>query len=150
VDHNINTGQWAALDYKTSSEPPDPKDHRTKSGWVDLQLPLYRELLATIGIPRELLQLGLIALPAQADLARIKLAGWTPAQLDEAVDLAGRIVAQVKAARTPADFAPSGKPPLGDDPLVEAMHGIGIRGLAPLAPCDAVATSIATAAGGAA
>ena len=150
VDQNIRTGQWAALDYKTSSQPSDPKDHRTKSGWTNLQLPLYRELLATIQIPRESLLLGLIALPAQPDLAGIQLTDWSQDQLNEAVDVAAIIVAEVKAARSPAEFAPSGKPPLGDDPIVEAMHGIGIRGVAPTAaPNDALATQ-ATTVGGAA
>jgi len=150
VDQNIRTGQWAALDYKTSSEPSDPQDHRTKSGWVNLQLPLYRELLATIDVPRDMLQLGLIALPAQPDLARIQLADWSQDQLNEAVDVAARIVAEVKAARSPADFAPSGRAPLSDDPLIQAMHGIGIRGLAPNAPPDAVSTTHAATVGGAA
>jgi RecB family exonuclease len=150
VDQNLSTGQWAALDYKTSSEPPDPKKHLAKAGWIDLQLPLYRELLATIGIPRDTLQLGLIALPAQPDLARIQLAGWSQDQLDEAVVAAAGIVAEVKAARSPADFVPSGKPPLGDDPLVQAMHGVGIRGLAPNAPPNAVPATHAATIGGAA
>ncbi len=150
VDQNIRTGQWAALDYKTSSEPSDPRDHRTKSGWVNLQLPLYRELLATINVPRDTLQLGLIALPAQPDLAAIQLADWSQDQLNEAVEVAARIVTEVKAARSPADFAPSGKAPLSDDPLVQAMHGIGIRGLAPAAPPDAApATHVATVGGAA-
>ncbi len=150
VDQNIRTGQWAALDYKTSSQPSDPKDHRTKSGWTNLQLPLYRELLATIQIPRESLLLGLIALPAQPDLARIQPAEWSQDQLDEAVKIAAEIVAEVKAARTPADFAPSGKPPLGDDPLVQAMHGLGIRGLARVMPTDAVSSPAPATIGGAA
>lgn len=150
VDFNGRTGQWAALDYKTSSEPSDPKDHRTRSGWVNLQLPLYRELLATIDIPRDGMQLGLIALPAQPDLAQIKVADWSTDQLDEAIEVARSIVALVKAARTPADFAPSGKPPLSDDPLVQAMHGIGIRGIAPLSPREADAASVPATVGGAA
>jgi hypothetical protein len=150
VDQNIRTGQWAALDYKTSSEPSDPRDHRTKSGWVNLQLPLYRELLATINVPRDTLQLGLIALPAQPDLAAIQLADWSQDQLNEAVEVAARIVTEVKAAQRPADFAPSGKAPLSDDPLVQAMHGIGIRGLAPSAPPDAVPATHAETVGGAA
>ena len=150
VDQNIRTGQWAALDYKTSSQPSDPKDHRTKSGWTNLQLPLYRELLATIQIPRESLLLGLIALPAQPDLAGIQLADWSQDQLNEAVDIAAIIVAEVKAARSPADFAPSGKPPLSNDPLVLAMHGIGIRGVAPMASSDDAPTTQATTVGGAA
>ena len=150
VDQNIRTGQWAALDYKTSSQPSDPKDHRTKSGWTNLQLPLYRELLATINVPRDTLRLGLIALPAQPDLARIQLADWSQDQLTEAFDVASTIVADVKAARSPADFAPSGKPPLSDDPLVEAMHGIGIRGSVPDAATDGAPDTYVAAVGGAA
>ncbi|MBM4052361.1 MAG: hypothetical protein FJ270_06440 [Planctomycetes bacterium] len=150
VDQNIRTGQWAALDYKTSSEPADPSKHRTRSGWTDLQLPLYRELLATIDIPRDTLLLGLVALPAQPDLAQINLAEWSEDQLAEAVDMAATIVAKVKAAQSADDFVPSGKPPLSDDPLVQAMHGIGVRGLAPAAPDAAAATQDATMIGGAA
>jgi hypothetical protein len=130
VDHHAASGAWAALDYKTSSEPADPNAHRTKNGWNDLQLPLYRELLANIGIPRDQLQLGLIALPAQAELAAITLAEWPLDIVDEAVEIAGKIVHQVQSARTSSDFAPSGERPMGDDPLLLAVHGIGMRGLA--------------------
>jgi hypothetical protein len=130
VDHHAASGAWAALDYKTSSEPADPNKHRAKDGWDDLQLPLYRELLASIGIAREQLQLGLIALPAQAELAAITLAAWAPEVVDEAIKRASEVVHEVQSKRTAGDFAPSGKRPMGDDPLLMAVHGIGMRGLA--------------------
>jgi inactivated superfamily I helicase len=149
VDHHAASGAWAALDYKTSSEPADPNKHRAKDGWNDLQLPLYRELLASIGIPRDQLQLGLIALPAQAELAAITLAEWSPEIVDEAVEIAGEIVHQVQSARTMHDFAPSGKPPMGDDPLLLAVHGIGMRGLAQAGPTAADTTTDVPVGGGA-
>jgi hypothetical protein len=47
------------------------------------------------------------------------------------------------------DFAPSGKPPMGDDPLLLAVHGIGMRGLAQAGPTAADTTTDVPVGGGA-
>jgi hypothetical protein len=91
----------------------------------------------------------LIALPAQAELAAISLAEWSPEIVDEAVEIAGEIVRQVQSARTSSDFAPSGERPMGDDPLLLAVHGIGMRGLAQAGPTAADTTTDVPVGGGA-
>ena len=50
IDRHEDTGQWRVIDYKTSNaaNPPE-KVHRRGSKndrhWVNLQLPLYRQLV---------------------------------------------------------------------------------------------------------
>jgi hypothetical protein len=77
------------------------------------------------------------------------LAEWSPEIVDEAVEIAGEIVHQVQSARTMHDFAPSGERPMGDDPLLLAVHGIGMRGLAQSGPTASDTTTSVPMGGGA-
>jgi len=93
IDHNASTGEWAVLDYKTgnSVDPPD-KTHRTGKDpdrrWVDLQLPLYRLLLAGIvddegrplvdtkAVEQGDVRFGYISLPKKKEDCEFMLADW--------------------------------------------------------------------------
>jgi ATP-dependent helicase/nuclease subunit B len=92
----------AALDYKTSAEAPDPeRAHRMRDGrWIDLQLPLYRVLLRSIGIEVAPDQLGYFALPSNPDAAGLCLAHrWDDATVLAAEDEARRIARLIEAGR---------------------------------------------------
>jgi len=63
IDVHSATGETVIFDYKTSDAGDSPeKTHQQSGAWVDLQLPLYRHLAASIGIT-EPVRLGFIALP---------------------------------------------------------------------------------------
>lgn len=123
IDVHERSGQRAILDYKTGNSVPDPdKAHRKQGDWIDLQLPLYTELVRPLA-PQGELVLGYVALPSEAKHVGFKLAGWTPAELAEARGVAERVVRDVRAGRF---FE------LGDfrafDPIVSAIAGEGFLG----------------------
>jgi ATP-dependent helicase/nuclease subunit B len=119
----------AALDYKTSSEAPDPdRSHRRRDGrWIDLQLPLYRVLLRSIGIAVAPTRLGYFALPSNPDAAGLRMAhGWDEAVVSDAEEEARRIARLIEAGQFDDDG--SWRP----DPERHAfapIWGVGMRGL---------------------
>ncbi len=118
----------AALDYKTAAEPGDPEaEHRKGSGeWKDLQLPLYRVLLRSIGLEVTPQRLGYCSLPSNPSRTEIRLTGgWDDAFAAEAEAEAERIAALVAAG----DFAGDGAwRPKATDPFAQAWC-VGMRGL---------------------
>ncbi|MDA1106705.1 MAG: PD-(D/E)XK nuclease family protein [Planctomycetota bacterium] len=129
VDFNEQTGQWAAIDYKTSGDAATPDGHQSgrtnNKNWIDLQLPLYRELLASTGLAREHITLAIAALPADGDRSVMTPATWDAAALDEAVALGADVVHRIKAG----DFAPTATS-LSEGDTLRPIYGIGIQGLA--------------------
>ncbi len=130
VDFNERTGQWAAIDYKTGSDAATPEDHRSgpanNKKWIDPQLPLYRELLAATGVPRESITLAIAALPADGALTAIRAAAWEPAELERAIALAADVVRRIQGG----DFAPAATT-LSEWDLLRPIYGVGIQGLVP-------------------
>ncbi len=95
IDQHLTSKEWRILDYKTSETAEKPETtHRTREEWVDLQLPLYRLLVRSIGIDGDL-QLGYIHLPG--DLSRIgcSIASWELADLESAELKAMEIAADI-------------------------------------------------------
>jgi len=87
---------YQALDYKSSRKADGPnKVHRSREEWKDLQLPLYRVLLRSIGIEVPSNGLGYVLIPPQASLCRVAIAPWTDADIEVAEAEAARIVAIV-------------------------------------------------------
>lgn len=131
VDVNERTGEWIALDYKSSQEPFQAKDHLPASGkskgqWKNLQLPLYRVLLRAVEPQARDLRVGIISLPAHSDATQfVAPSHWTADDFSNAEQTAAEIVARVQAG----EFTPSGRAPSDKDPLVQALFGKGIRGL---------------------
>ena len=93
IDHHEAFG-YQALDYKTGKTAKGAKaSHWTsRRGWIDLQLPLYRALLRSIGIDVPASGLGYILIPAAGDDCGFDIASWTDADLVEAEDEAAEIV----------------------------------------------------------
>jgi RecB family exonuclease len=112
IDVNEDSGQRMIFDYKTSDKATKPEAaHRKRSGeWVDLQLPLYRHLVAGLGIA-EPVGLAYIVLPK--DLARVGhlTADWAEDDFRSADEAAANVVRGVRAERfwppaeTPPDFS---------------------------------------------
>ena len=96
IDVHEKTGERLLLDYKTadSGKSPDqahragPRDGKS---WVDLQLPLYRQLARAMDIDR-IVDVGYVLLPKSPETAGVSLAGWGETELAEAEAEAARIV----------------------------------------------------------
>lgn len=103
VDLNQKTGQVAILDFKTkdSAEKPE-KVHRPRGEWIDLQLPLYRKLLAAvrnIDLPSDWemrIALGYVVLPKDRAEVGALLAEWSEEDLREADAAAERIAVAIR------------------------------------------------------
>lgn len=134
IDHHPATGRWAIFDYKTGDRGKDPERvHRRKRGgnrvWVDLQLPLYRRLLAgivgddgTLLVPEEArsqVELGYILLPRDLEQAGSSMADWTEEDLAEAEEVARAAVRQLRTGVFSFDREAAGYP----DEAIDALTG---------------------------
>ena len=100
IDYHPESGRWQVLDYKTSTRGKTPEQsHRTAGEWVDLQLPLYRHLLADVpGIgDHNLVDVGYFNVPARVEEIGIRTADWTAADYDAADATARDVVRKVRA-----------------------------------------------------
>lgn len=100
IDHHPQTGRWQVLDYKTSARGRTPEEsHRRAGAWVDLQLPLYRHLLAEVpGIgDAALVDVGYFNVPARVEEIGIKTPTWTEADYAAADETAREVVRRVRA-----------------------------------------------------
>ena len=106
IDHNASTGELALLDYKTGNSTLDPDYGYSKreGRWIDLQLPLYRQLLGAIedehcrtivntkAIDKNNVRLGYISLPKKTDNVKFELAKWNEKDLSLAEEEARDVV----------------------------------------------------------
>ena len=102
IDVHPASGAWRIVDYKTGDKGDDPLHTHGGHGkpWKNLQLPLYRQLVAplrpellALGARNEQPELGFIVLPhaAPPEPAFWRPAVWTPAELDAALAEARRV-----------------------------------------------------------
>ena len=111
-------GRRAILDYKTSDSGRAPEStHRKREQWIDLQLPLYRHLAASIlGISTEelgtaasgRLLLGYCTLPKDADKAGFQWASWDDQAWQEADEVARQVI---RSLRQELFWPPTDPPP---------------------------------------
>jgi RecB family exonuclease len=96
IDVHEATGAWSILDYKTSFLAKDPAGvHRKRSGWRDLQLPLYTLLAAELGhetVPT----LGYFNLGKDEAGTGVRETGWTREDLDSAFEAAREVVVRIR------------------------------------------------------
>lgn len=101
IDHNLQTGAWRILDYKTSdsAKSPEQQHHGGKAisdAWQDLQLPLYRHLAGQRGIGCNV-ELGYFVLPRDPREAGVLTAGWGAEHLASAIEEARSVVKRIRA-----------------------------------------------------
>lgn len=83
------------IDYKLQEKTKAPDQaHRDKSGWIDLQLPLYRHLAASLLDPAAAPELAYVTLASDGEVAH-RPATWDAAALESADAEARRIIAAV-------------------------------------------------------
>lgn len=108
IDVNARTGKRVVFDYKTSDTARRPRDaHQKRGEWVDLQLPLYRHLVSSLGIEGPV-ELGYILLPKDTSRVEYCFAKWSDEELAAADALADNIARSVRDERfwPPTDPAP--------------------------------------------
>ena len=94
VDEHPQLG-FRLLDYKTSDAGHKPeKTHVRRGEWIDLQLPLYRQLIEPLGVTDA--ALGYINLPKDPADAGLKLAQWSADELGLAMRVRDLVVMQVR------------------------------------------------------
>jgi len=110
IDVHQATGRRIVLDYKTADrgETPERSHRRPKTGWIDLQLPLYRHLARALGIEGPV-ALGYIVLPKDVGRLGLLAAEWTDDDLADADETARRVVRDIRAGKfwPPADPPPA-------------------------------------------
>jgi ATP-dependent helicase/nuclease subunit B len=123
VDRHRETGRLRVLDYKTGDEPADPeRSHHVGRGtgrWIDLQLPLYRHLLASqLGVPETSIEVGYVRLARSATAPIFKtIERWGEEVYAAAIDKAREVVRAIRARRFPmAD------PPAHPDAFSNLLH----------------------------
>ncbi len=138
IDHNPDTGEWAIFDYKTGDHGETPeethrKGRRNNKEWVDLQLPLYRRLLAGIldghlepVVPEaawDRVRLGYILLPRDLDKVGLAEANWSEDDLALAYDTAARVIRRLRSE--PFHYDPDSKR-YRDDELNALLGRLGL------------------------
>jgi hypothetical protein len=112
IDIHERDRKLRILDYKTAdlAQKPD-RAHRCNDKWIDLQLPLYRQLGRATNL-REYetfeIELGYFNLPKRAEMANFELADWDEVALRSAEEEARKVIRQLREEEygTPARVPP--------------------------------------------
>ena len=101
VDQHEATRQVAVLDYKTSDAGTRPGPaHRTRNGWKDLQLPLYRHLLKEVAVVKgadyDNVQMGYVLLPKKLEEVGFEFTDWDAPTLMSADHLVFDIIRKIR------------------------------------------------------
>jgi hypothetical protein len=98
IDHHPRLG-YRLIDYKTGDAGDEPlKAHfNARDGWTNLQLPLYTLLAESAGMC-DVLDAGYFVLPRKQNDAGYKPMDWGRAPLDDAIDKAREVIANLRAA----------------------------------------------------
>ncbi|MGI9015450.1 MAG: PD-(D/E)XK nuclease family protein [Phycisphaerales bacterium] len=95
-------GRIRILDYKTGKASSPEKAHRSKRGWIDLQLPLYHHFYVNAideKADAERVELAYIQIPPSPAGVCLDAASWTSAELQQAVDRAREIAGDIRSCQ---------------------------------------------------
>lgn len=108
IDVQKYSGKRMVFDYKTSerSKTPEQAHRKRRQQWIDLQLPLYRHLVAGLGIA-DPVELAYIVLPKDVSDVKHLPAEWTQDDFEDADRTAADVVRRVRAEV----FWPPASPP---------------------------------------
>jgi ATP-dependent helicase/nuclease subunit B len=103
------------IDYKTSDteRSPEQTHRRARTEWLDLQLPLYRELARPL-VLKGPVELAYFNLPRRQEKLGLSIAQWSPEEVDEAVEEARAIIRRIRNR----EFWPPGDPSQYGDEFV--------------------------------
>ncbi len=133
IDVHEFDGRTVVLDYKSGDSVQSPDDsHRQAGDWIDLQLPLYRHLVWSLGVTGPV-QLGYILLPKKTSDTKDALAVWTETELREADQRAFQVIRDIRAEK----FWPPAQEPAAFCEDLAAICQDDVFGVASLAVEDA-------------
>ena len=105
IDYHPESRELLLLDYKTSDKAKSPEETHCQRrygeivGWVDLQLPLYEQILPHLfasgalgDVTPAAVRVGYITLPRDLEGTGERLAAWPPAAVDAALEQAYDVV----------------------------------------------------------
>lgn len=101
VDEHDSGGRWRIIDYKTSEGGRGPEQmHRDRDGdWIDLQLPLYRYMMASA--PERpisgAVELGYIVMPRKVDDVALLVGDWSESEIESGIERARQVVRDIRA-----------------------------------------------------
>jgi RecB family exonuclease len=117
---DVRDAEWAVVDYKTGRAPSGKIEsthfQERKKRWINLQLPLYRLLIAGLE-PPEHVHLGLCYLPRKAGEDALRFCSWDQEHLAGAEEAARDVVRQMRSLRAGDAIE------LGDTPPSEGALG---------------------------
>jgi hypothetical protein len=118
IDHNVATGEWMVIDYKTHQYDSLDRAYRKGRGgdktWIDLQLPLYVELAkANLAIDGNI-RPTLFVIPSDLNKTTMLVSDWTDDVLESAWDTAHAIADKIAGREF---WPPAERPPAFDDGL---------------------------------
>ena len=109
IDYHEGERKYAVLDYKSADAALLPDEaHRNQHGdWIDLQLPLYRQLVTSLRLDGPV-ELGFVLLPKDLEKTGFVLANWNADALAAADEEIARVVRQIRGE---VFWPPAGEPP---------------------------------------
>ena len=102
IDYHEDSDSWAVIDYKTHRHHPMKKHYKKSTGqWLDLQLPLYRYMLRSIGVEveDEYLSLGYFNIGEKESDIKFNPAGFMSEHYSSADETAANVVRGVREGR---------------------------------------------------
>ncbi len=131
IDIHEPTGAIAVIDYKTGAARGADAAHRSRRGWFNLQLPLYRRLIGALGDPPRL-DLGYAFLISN-DIAKTwRFADWSADDLADADEAARDVVRRIRAYKPGDIVEPGERPP--DRGALGFITGARFDAIAPAPP----------------
>jgi ATP-dependent helicase/DNAse subunit B len=124
IDYHADRDEWLIIDYKTGDSAMGPEEVHLSSGeWVDLQLPLYRWLAATLEIPGNpgVAYVALGREPPKEPAEIFKQANWSVDLWAQAYWKMFRIAEDVAAGKF---WPPAKEPPRFDDFACVVQEGV--------------------------
>ncbi|MBX3441206.1 MAG: PD-(D/E)XK nuclease family protein [Planctomyces sp.] len=123
IDHRPATGERVIFDYKTGESGKKPEAAHFSGGrWWDLQLPLYRLMAESLGLPKLGVQLGYIVLPKTSTDVGELIANWSTEQLADAECEIRRVAEAIFVEGV--FWPPTSEPPAFDDCAPICMEGV--------------------------
>jgi len=101
IDYNRRLNEWAVIDYKTGDSVKTPEQIHggtPRRDWENLQLPLYRYILANSRpemFKAQQVKFGYVVLPKSIKDTGSKWAEWSDEQFEEALEVAKEVAVKV-------------------------------------------------------
>ncbi len=115
IDVNPRTNEWFLFDYKSSDTTlPPEKSHRKAGCWIDLQLPLYRDVIRRSFRDIPSLRVGYLVFPKDIAKTGSLLADWSEDDFENALATAREVARNIREEKFEPRLMPSVPPPFSE------------------------------------